>query len=72
MKKQPVKVQFVGKKNHYYLLRFPKLHVPVEVNEDLFRKMQKSSEYTILDASINKNSNTHNVSNIDNIRPVGV
>ncbi|MFD2564965.1 hypothetical protein [Aquimarina rubra] len=45
MKKQPVKVQLVGKNNDRYQIKFPYLETPVEVNEQLYSKMLYSDQY---------------------------
>lgn len=45
MKKKPVKVRLIGKKANSYQIKFPNLQIPVEVNENLYKKMLRSSEY---------------------------
>ncbi|MHA7059660.1 hypothetical protein ACWGOQ_0020710 [Aquimarina sp. M1] len=45
MKKQPVKVQLVGKNGNRYQIKFPNLEIPVVVNEQLYSKMLCSDQY---------------------------
>lgn len=55
MKKQPTKVRLIGRKNNFYLIQFPKIPIPVEVNEELYRNMLESPEYRFI-ASDGKSS----------------
>ena len=48
MKKQPTKVQLIGEQNNNYLILFPKISIPVEVNEELYRKMLESPEFKFI------------------------
>ncbi|MEC3966989.1 hypothetical protein [Flagellimonas halotolerans] len=45
MEKKPVKVRLVGRNGRNYNIQFPYLHIPVTVNETLYRRMLKSSDY---------------------------
>jgi len=46
MEKEPVKVSLIGKgENNFYKIKFPNLQIPVNVNEELYRKMLQSSQY---------------------------
>jgi len=46
MKKEPVKVSLLGRgKNNFYQIKFPNLQIPVNVNEELYRKMLHSNQY---------------------------
>ncbi len=46
MKKEPVKVSLIGRgKNNFYQIKFPNLQIPVNVNEELYRKMLHSNQY---------------------------
>lgn len=46
MEKEPVKVSLVGKgENNFYKIKFPNLKIPVNVNEELYRKMLHSHLY---------------------------
>lgn len=46
MKKEPVKVSLIGKRDdNYYKIKFPNLQIPVNVNEELYLKMLQSSQY---------------------------
>ncbi len=45
MEKKPIKVQLIGKKANSYHIKFPNLQIPVEVNENLYKKMLRSKEY---------------------------
>ncbi|AEM71804.1 hypothetical protein Murru_2779 [Allomuricauda ruestringensis DSM 13258] len=45
MEKKPVKVRLVGRNGRNYDIQFPYLHIPVTVNETLYRRMLKSAEY---------------------------
>lgn len=46
MEKEPVKVSLIGKgENNFYKIKFPNLQIPVNVNEELYRKMLHSNQY---------------------------
>ncbi|RNL91456.1 hypothetical protein ED312_04615 [Sinomicrobium pectinilyticum] len=45
MEKELVNVKLVGKKGDRYEILFPNLNVPVSINENLYRKMQKSTMF---------------------------
>lgn len=46
MKNRPVKVSLIGKENdNVYQIKFPKLSIPVNVNEELYQKMLRSPQY---------------------------
>lgn len=45
MENKPVKVRLVGKSGRNYNIQFPYLHIPVTVNETLYRRMLKSPDY---------------------------
>lgn len=46
MKNRPVKVSLIGKENdNVYQIKFPKLNIPVNVNEELYKKMLRSPQY---------------------------
>lgn len=45
MKKKPIKVQHIGKKAYSYQIKFPNLQIPVEFNENLYKKMLRSKEF---------------------------
>lgn len=51
MNKQPIRVKLVGRQKDYYKIAFPNLKVPVEVDENLYRKMLHSTEYQFLSGS---------------------
>jgi len=54
MNKKPISVKLVGKQKEYYQIAFPNLEIPVEVDENLYRKMLHSSEYQFLNGPGNK------------------
>ncbi|AYN68246.1 hypothetical protein D1013_13100 [Euzebyella marina] len=55
MKNKPVKVSLIGKSaDNTYQIQFPNLKVPVNVNEDLYRRMKHSSRYEFVNSGINK------------------
>ncbi len=46
MEKESVKVSLIGKgENNFYKIKFPNLQIPVNVNEELYRKMLHSNQY---------------------------
>lgn len=45
MKKKPVKVKLIGKKENSYQIQFPNLKIPVNVDETVYHKMLHSKEY---------------------------
>lgn len=45
MEKKPIAVKLIGKKQEYYQIQFPNLQIPVQVNDDLYRRMRKSEQY---------------------------
>ncbi|KZS40184.1 hypothetical protein AWE51_25125 [Aquimarina aggregata] len=50
MKNPPAKVRLIGRKNNFYLIQFPNIPIPVEVNEELYRNMLESPEYKFVDS----------------------
>ncbi|GGX15972.1 hypothetical protein [Aquimarina muelleri] len=48
MKKLPVEVRLIGRKNKYYQIEFPNVAVPVEVNEELYKKMLESPVFKFI------------------------
>lgn len=45
MEKTPIQVRLVGKQQDFYNIQFPNLQIPVQVNDDLYKRMLKSREY---------------------------
>jgi len=64
MNEKPMKVKLVGKDKNYYKIAFPNLKIPVEVDENLYRKMRKSPEYKFLDEEMELNLTYSEVENI--------
>ena len=56
MNKKPIRVKLVGKQKDHYKIAFPNLKIPVEVDENLYRKMLHSPEYQFLGSSSIKTS----------------
>ena len=56
MKNKPVKVSLIGKgDDNLYKIKFPNLRIPVNVNEELYRKMLHSSEYEFVNQTLEGN-----------------
>lgn len=51
MEKKPVTVKCIGKDQGYYHIQFPKLSIPVQVDENLYQKMLKSEHYYFVGSS---------------------
>lgn len=47
MTKTPLRIRVMGKKDHHYQLKFPNIGIPVQVNEELFHRMEESEIYDI-------------------------
>ncbi|SHJ81329.1 hypothetical protein SAMN04487911_14016 [Arenibacter nanhaiticus] len=45
MNKKQIMVKLLGKEKGYYKIAFPNLKIPVEVDENLYRKMRHSREF---------------------------
>ncbi|MDP5043518.1 MAG: hypothetical protein NWQ06_00900 [Leeuwenhoekiella sp.] len=43
----PIELEFVGKKDDMYALKYPGLQVPINVNFELLEKFKKSTEYIV-------------------------
>jgi hypothetical protein len=48
MEKTPMQVRLVGKHQDFCNIQFPNLQIPVQVNDDLYKRMLKSSEYRFI------------------------
>lgn len=48
MKKKPLQVRLVGRSGKEYHIEFPKVQVPVTVNENLYKRMLQSPEYRFM------------------------
>lgn len=53
MEKTPIQVRLVGKQQDFYNIQFPNLQIPVQVNDDLYKRMLKSREYKFVGDSWN-------------------
>lgn len=51
MEKKPIPVKLIGKNQEYYQIQFPKLQIPVQVNDDLYQRMLKSEHYQFIGSS---------------------
>ena len=60
MKKEPVKVSFIGKgEDNFYQIKFPNLQIPVNVNEELYKRMRYSRHYEFVQPSISQSTHTY-------------
>lgn len=48
MEKTPITVKLIGKNQEYYQIQFPNLQIPVQVNDDLYKK---SEQYQFIGSS---------------------
>ena len=56
MKKEPIQVRILNREGDSYQIQFPYLEIPVTVNEQLYNKMLRSTDYKFMSshASIGK------------------
>jgi len=51
MEKTPIAVKLIGKNREYYQIQFPNLQIPVQVDNDLYKRMRNSEQYLFIGSS---------------------